>query len=94
MTKKPLEEKVALCAINHDPETHIEVDADLCATCGTRICLRACPAGLYTEEPETRQILVDHTGCLECGTCKIICALGAVCWHYPSAGHGIHYRYG
>jgi ferredoxin like protein len=89
-----VEEKVALCAIKHDAKSHIEIDLAVCARCPTRICLRACPARLYTVEPETKQIKLDHTGCLECGTCLIICPLSAVTWRYPDGPYGIRYRCG
>jgi ferredoxin like protein len=89
-----VEEKVALCAIKHDERSHIELDPAACARCSTRICLRACPAHLYTLEAETSQIKLDHTGCLECGTCFIICPLHAVRWRYPEGAFGIRYRYG
>ena len=87
-----VEEKVALLAIKQAPESHILIDAAICGTCENRICLRACPADLYTVEGG--QVIVDHSGCLECGTCMIVCQLGAISWRYPDAGFGIRYRYG
>ena len=94
MIKMKIEEKIALNAIKHDEESHIEIDKNLCNTCEPRTCLRACPAELYTIEPESGQVIVDHTGCLECGTCMIICPSNAVTWRYPNPGFGIRYRYG
>ena len=87
-----VEEKVALLAIKQGPESHITVDESMCGTCESRICLRACPAELYTLEGG--EVIVDHSGCLECGTCMIVCPLGAITWCYPDAGCGIRYRYG
>jgi len=89
-----VEEKVALCAIKHHPESHIQIDLDKCANCQIQPCLGACPAGLYTLEPETNRVIVDHTGCLECGTCLLVCPLGAIDWRLPEPGFGIRYRYG
>jgi ferredoxin like protein len=89
-----IEEKVALCAIKHDEHSHIELDPAACARCEARVCLRACPAQLYTLEDDTSRILLDHTGCLECGTCFVICPLHAVRWRYPEGSFGIRYRYG
>ena len=89
-----VEEKVALCAIKHGDSSHIEIREGYCDSCDTRICLRACPAQLYTEEPDSGRVIVDHTGCLECGTCLIICPFQAVTWKYPEASFGICYRYG
>jgi ferredoxin like protein len=87
-----VEEKVALCAIKHHEESHIQLDSSSCARCQTKICIRACPAHLYTLEQN--QVKVDHAGCLECGTCLVVCPLGAVSWKYPQGGFGIRYRYG
>ena len=89
-----VEEKVALLAIKHDSSSHIELDPTACARCPTRVCLRVCPAHLYTRDPDSQEIKVDHAGCLECGTCLVICPLRAVRWRYPEGSAGIRYRYG
>ena len=89
-----IEDKVALCSIKHHDKSHIEIDTNACPRCTTKICVRACPAHLYTLDPESGVAKVDHTGCLECGTCLIICPLRAIRWQYPDAGFGICYRYG
>ncbi len=89
-----VEEKVALDAIKQNSTSHITIDKEACGKCETRICLRACPAELYTVEPDSGEVIVDHSGCLECGTCMIICPLGGVTWTYPEAGFGIRYRFG
>jgi ferredoxin like protein len=89
-----VEEKVALCAIKHHPDSHITLDHQKCSTCKTRVCVAACPAGLYSLEASGDRVRVDHTGCLECGTCLLICPLGAVKWAYPEPGHGVCYRFG
>ncbi len=89
-----VEEKVAKNAIKHHSETHIVLDERACESCETKICIRACPAGLYEIEPSTKKIIVDYAGCLECGTCMIICPPGGVDWKYPEPGYGIRYRHG
>jgi ferredoxin like protein len=33
-------------------------------------------------------------GCLECGTCKVVCDRDAVSWRYPRGGYGVRYRWG
>jgi len=88
-----IEDKLALCAIKNHEKSHIQLEAGICQTCPSRICLRACPAHLYTLDPAGR-VKVDHSGCLECGTCLVICPLSAVRWAYPEAGFGIRYRFG
>ena len=89
-----VEDKVALCAIKHHPDSHIRLDEEKCRRCETRICVRVCPAHLYTREGEEAEVKLDHSGCLECGTCLVICPLGAVTWCYPEPGYGIRYRRG
>ncbi len=56
--------------------------------------VRVCPAALYkiTEDGSRR---FDHSGCLECGTCRIACGSTIVeKWQYPDSGYGVQYRYG
>jgi ferredoxin like protein len=89
-----VEEKVAKNAIKPHTGSHIELHEAECAVCATRACIAACPAGLYQVEPATGRVMVDHAGCLECGTCLIVCPRCGVTWKYPEPGHGIHYRHG
>lgn len=89
-----IKEKIAICSIKHHEQSHIKINVDICKNCQTRICIIACPAHLYTFESETGKLIVDHTGCLECGTCMIICSSKGITWKYPEAGYGIYYRYG
>jgi ferredoxin like protein len=73
---------------------HIVVDPDACATCGPRPCVPACPAGLYALDADGRMTF-DHAGCLECGTCRVVCPSGGiVAWTYPRPGFGVGYRQG
>ena len=74
--------------------SHIEVDPTLCLTCVTKACVAACPAQLYRLEPDGG-VVFDHAGCLECGTCAVVCEHGGVVsWRPPAAGFGVSYRYG
>ena len=39
------------------------------------------------------EIAVD--GCLECGTCRVVCAeTGEVEWNYPRGGYGVLFKFG
>ncbi|HMB30720.1 MAG TPA: 4Fe-4S dicluster domain-containing protein [Desulfohalobiaceae bacterium] len=89
-----IEDKVAITSIKHAQESHIRIQEDLCRQCQDKPCIKACPAHLYSYDPQQDKVIVDHTGCLECGTCMIICPLGAVSWNYPDGGYGVYYRYG
>lgn len=75
-------------------EAHIVLDATVCSRCSSKPCAFACPAGLYTLKEG--EIVFDYAGCLECGTCRVVCPNAAVAmkWKYPRGGFGINFRYG
>lgn len=75
---------------------HIEIRSpDICATtCLDKQCTVCCPAGCYTLEGDGRVVLITD-GCLECGTCRIICDEHRnVDWEYPRGGYGILFKFG
>ncbi|MDL0089563.1 ferredoxin family protein [Campylobacter gastrosuis] len=53
-----------------------------------------CPAGLYKID-EKSNIIFDYAGCLECGTCRVLCE-GTIIkkWEYPNGTFGVEYREG
>ncbi|TJW10762.1 ferredoxin family protein [Parvibacter caecicola] len=54
----------------------------------------ACPAALYRRDEEGRPSF-DYAGCLECGTCRIICSDTILdYWRYPGPTMGVEYRWG
>lgn len=75
-----------------DYEPHIKVDSEKCLRCNQKPCIYLCPAGCYTLLEG--KVLFSYEGCLECGTCRVVCPEGAVNWNYPVSGRGIHYRFG
>ena len=91
-----LEDKLGRNVFKIDKESpHIIVDHEICRQrCTLRPCLYVCPAQLYTYNDERDEVFVDYEGCLECGTCMIVCEDEALTWHYPRAGFGIQYRFG
>lgn len=56
-----------------DDHAHIKVDKEVCKTCPGKPCTYACPAGLYTVKEDG--ISFDYAGCLECGTCRVVCPM-------------------
>lgn len=70
------------------------VNADLCADhCTTRQCTYCCPAACYGIDDG--KVVLTTDGCLECGTCRIICDEHFnVEWSYPRGGFGILYKFG
>lgn len=71
---------------------HITLDKDICAICEDKACVKACPAGLYV--PEGKAVRFDYAGCLECGTCRVVCTKKGLKWDYPRGTFGIEHRYG
>lgn len=55
----------------------------------------ACPAGLYTLN-EKNQLAFEVAGCLECGTCRVVCAHkpGGMEWNHPRPTFGVAFRFG
>ena len=56
--------------------------------------INACPAGLFSLTPEG-DLRVDYRGCLECGTCRLVCGESTQQkWRYTPSGLGITYPFG
>lgn len=56
--------------------------------------VKACPAGLYKQD-EAGNIHFDSAGCLECGTCRVLCGDSILSqWTYPQGTFGIEFRFG
>lgn len=53
-----------------------------------------CPAGCYVEGSDGR-VEIASDGCMECGTCRIVCqATGEIEWSYPRGGYGVLFKFG
>lgn len=56
--------------------------------------MNACPAGLYKLE-EDNSVRFDYAGCLECGTCRVLCANTILeKWEFPRGTFGVEFRHG
>lgn len=75
-----------------DREAHIVLDLAACRACSTRPCTTACPARCYSWSEEDQRLTFVYDGCLECGTCYILCPGHFTLWHYPRGGFGVGYR--
>ena len=74
---------------------HIRIkDESVCNTsCAAQQCTVCCPAGCWTIEDGKISLMTD--GCLECGTCRVVCdELKNVDWNYPRGGYGILIKFG
>jgi ferredoxin like protein len=74
-----------------DEKSHIEVDAGKCAACKKRPCITLCPANTFVILEG--KVLHSYEGCLECGTCRVVCPMAAITWKYPLSGRGVQYRF-
>lgn len=92
-----IEEKLFQNRYRVDSERpHIAMkDPAVCADqCKPRSCTTCCPAGCWNVEGDGRVSLATD-GCLECGTCRIVCTtFGNVAWEYPRGGYGILFKFG
>jgi len=86
-----IQEKLNFIRFRLDKEAHIVIDREKCALCKGRPCLFACPAGLFILS-EGDEILHSYEGCLECGTCYVVCEQAAINWRYPKGGFGVSFR--
>lgn len=61
---------------------------------GLQACVFCCPAACYTKA-EDGSVEFTPDGCLECGTCRILCQDGDnLSWDYPRGGFGISFKFG
>ncbi len=53
-----------------------------------------CPAKCY-EMNDKGQVEVTPDGCMECGTCRVLCEpSGEISWDYPRGGYGVLFKFG
>lgn len=91
-----LERKLATTSYHVDPgRPHIRIiDPEICLQCRRKQCVNCCPAACYTLQSDGH-VLFSYEGCVECGTCRIVCyEFHNIEWHYPRGGFGVQYRYG
>ncbi|MCX7816419.1 MAG: 4Fe-4S dicluster domain-containing protein [Syntrophales bacterium] len=72
---------------------HISIRKGMEKTRRLRHMVSLCPAGLYREQP-SGEVTLQLEGCLECGTCRIVCGNSVLEWDYPEGGTGVQYRFG
>jgi ferredoxin like protein len=91
-----LEKKLSINSYSVDPaRAHIRIiDHHVCLQCERQQCINCCPAACYAPQPDGT-VLFSYEGCVECGTCRIVCnEFGNIEWTYPRGGFGIQYRFG
>ena len=92
MSVKSIEDKLAVNKFDIDKEVHISINEEICSKCEGRECVYTCPSDCF--KLSEGHLTFSYEGCLECGSCRIICEEGAIEWTLPRAGFGICYQYG
>ena len=95
MKSMRIEEKLGVDKFNVDEgNPHIIIDKDFIDMKEIRKVINGCPAGLYSLN-DNGSVRFDFAGCLECGTCRVLCKNTVVSeWNYPQGTFGVEYRYG
>ncbi|MFT8929730.1 MAG: ferredoxin family protein [Sporolactobacillus sp.] len=90
-----VDQKLGLNKFTVDEEhPHITVTAGRADRAELQKLMNACPAGLYHLN-EDGTIRFDYAGCLECGTCRVLCGKTLLDkWQFPEGTFGVAYRYG
>ena len=89
-----VEDRLFLDSFNTDDRSHLKVkDTGVCLKCKLKQCSYTCPAKCYTIQDG--KAVVAYEGCLECGTCRIVCnEFFNIDWKYPRGGFGISLKFG
>ena len=73
---------------------HIRVKPHETPTPALLALTNVCPAHCYTVN-DHGQVEVTPDGCLECGTCRVVCAkTDDIEWNYPRGGFGVLFKFG
>jgi len=88
-----IEEKLAKNVFKVSEHPHLRIKPGFEKDVRLRMMVMFCPAGLY-REAEDGKVTVSTDGCLECGTCRVICGTEILDWQYPEGGLGVQYRFG
>ncbi|MBY6276041.1 4Fe-4S dicluster domain-containing protein [Symbiobacterium thermophilum] len=93
--KVNVEEKLGVNKFYVDEENpHIVLKKDSIDMKEFKKLVIACPAGLYSIN-EDGSVRFDYAGCLECGTCRVLCHDTILeKWEFPRGTLGVEYRYG
>ncbi|WP_434512491.1 ferredoxin family protein [Desulfitobacterium sp. AusDCA] len=94
MSEVNVDEKLSVNKFFVDEEkAHIVLKANVDMKEYKKLML-ACPAGLYKLD-DKGTVHFDYAGCLECGTCRVLCGCTIVeKWEYPVGTFGVEFRFG
>lgn len=89
-TKVNVQNKINHVMFKTDHESHIKINQEQCSKCQAKPCLTVCPAGMFSLSGDGKEVIYSHEGCLECGTCYVVCP--HLEWNYPKGGFGVIFR--
>ena len=89
-TKVNVQNKINNVMFKTDHDSHIKIDQSKCQNCTEKPCLTVCPAGMFSLSGDGSEVIYSHEGCLECGTCYVVCP--HLEWNYPKGGFGVIFR--
>ncbi|WP_027681597.1 ferredoxin family protein [Rhizobium leguminosarum] len=73
---------------------HISVQKHLFPSPNLLALTQVCPAKCY-QLNDRGQVIIVPDGCLECGTCLVLCgATREIRWRYPRGGFGVLFKFG
>ncbi|MEW5806218.1 MAG: 4Fe-4S dicluster domain-containing protein [Acidobacteriota bacterium] len=90
-----IEEKLGWNKYKVDETAHLKIkEPSICIQkCTMKQCTYCCPAKCYTQEED--KVVLSYEGCLECGTCRVVCwEFDNIEWKYPRGGFGVCFNWG
>ena len=95
IVKRRVEDKLYQNRYLVDPgRPHISVRKHLFPSQNLIAMTQVCPAKCY-QLNDRRQVIIVSDGCLECGTCNVLCGPdGDIEWTYPRGGFGVLFKFG
>ena len=87
-----IEDRLAINQYVIDKDVHIKINESICKSCNVHYCIYACPAGCF--KLSEGRLFFSYEGCLECGSCRIVCDKSSIDWTLPRPGFGICYQFG
>ena len=91
-----IDEKLAVNKfVVDEAHPHIVLHQDKLNESTIRSLIMYCPAGLYSLDEDGR-LRFEYAGCLECGTCRVLCedCADSMEWNHPQPTFGVQYRMG
>lgn len=88
-----IKEKLGLDVFKPSEKFHISIKLGMNKDSRLKKMISVCPAGLYTENSDG-EVSISEDGCLECGTCLVVCGSDVLEWFYPIGGTGVQFRFG